>query len=332
MKMTSKSFAFVAALCLVLTGCLKDKGFENHEYGINDPDTQPPGVGFINGASARNDFGLDVNPGSQDVTGTLYIKLLAAKPASSDITMTLSAANTQAVVTAYNVANELDGITQDSIKVLQPQHFNLPATVVLPAGATGVDLPLPIINTTALDASQLYGIAVTITSADGGYVVAGNQKTIFIVFSIKNQYDGKYSKKGVFYHPSYPYYPIKQNMEMHTTGPNSVKYWWILGGGYGNPFSTNAAGTSPAWFADQEPELIVDPTTNKITAVMNTAPNGTIVYGLGKGFDNAGYDSRWDPATKTFYVCYGYNLGAGGTFVAGTTRMWIDTLTRTGPR
>ena len=36
----------LAAITMVSTGCLKDKGFENQEYGIKDPSSSPAGIGF----------------------------------------------------------------------------------------------------------------------------------------------------------------------------------------------------------------------------------------------------------------------------------------------
>ena len=57
MKKISITLALFTAMAFAFTGCLKDKGFENGEYGINDPDTQPPGVGFQFGSKSRNDYG-----------------------------------------------------------------------------------------------------------------------------------------------------------------------------------------------------------------------------------------------------------------------------------
>ncbi|MBL7748997.1 MAG: hypothetical protein JNM19_16275, partial [Chitinophagaceae bacterium] len=54
-----------AMMIVVFSGCLKDKGFDNYEYGINDPDTQPPGVGFPKAANKKNTVGLDVSGSNQ---------------------------------------------------------------------------------------------------------------------------------------------------------------------------------------------------------------------------------------------------------------------------
>ncbi|MBL0130553.1 MAG: hypothetical protein IPP43_05085 [Chitinophagaceae bacterium] len=52
-----------AALAVLFTSCLKDKGFDNGTYGINDTDTQPPGVGFPLSAKSQflNTIGINVS-------------------------------------------------------------------------------------------------------------------------------------------------------------------------------------------------------------------------------------------------------------------------------
>ncbi|MEI9911736.1 MAG: hypothetical protein WDO71_20040 [Bacteroidota bacterium] len=185
-----------------------------------------------------------------------------------------------------------------------------------------------------MDATTAYGIGLTIKSVDQGYIVAANLKDIVFAFNIKNQYDGKYSIKGKFYHPSYPYIPFATTVEMHTSGPNSVKMYWPAADDYANPWSTGSALT---WFDLQDPDFTINPATNAVT-VQNVSAGAVTFYVMGQGFDNLGYNSRYEltpvpPNTtpKTIYACYGYNA-PGGVFAAGTTRMWIDTLVYTGPR
>jgi hypothetical protein len=314
---TAVSFSF--------TSCLKDKGFEDFEYGINDPDTQPPGVGFPAGSRPKTDIGVDITSDPQVTNDLFVVNLFSGNPAGSDITVTLSD-NTTALLAAYNAANNTN------IEPLPTNVYNVPSTLVIPAGQRFAQVPLTVLNTTSLDPAVQYAIGITITDVTGGLRIATNLDDMFIVFGVKNQYDGRYNAKGKFYHPSYPFYPFNTTVEMHTTGPNSVKMYFPPFDDYLNPFATAPNGTGLTGFDFQDPDFNVNPTTNKVTSVVNVSVGGTVVYGMGLGFDNAGYDSRWDPATQTFYVCYGYNLAAGGGFILGTSRMWIDTLRRLGPR
>jgi predicted transcriptional regulator len=326
MKKILSSSLLIATFAIALTGCLKDKGFDNHTYGINDPDTQPPGVGFPlgTGAKAKNDFGLDVTSTTQAVNGFVYVNLEAGTPAKSDIHITI--ASDTNVVNAYNAANGT------SIQKLPAALWNVPTNLTIPAGSTNVQVPLNVTSTLTLNANLRYSVGLTIVAVDGGYTIAKNLKSLLIVFAVKNQYDGKYTLKGQFYHPSAaPGYPnFTTTVEMQTSGPNSVLMYSPAFADFLHPWASTNGGAATSAFGSQSPEYTINPITNKIT-VFNAFQGAVTSYSMGIGYTNAGYNSRWDPAAKTMYDCFGYNL-AGQTFVPGSSRMWIDTLIRTGPR
>lgn len=299
-----------------ITGCLKDKDFEDQKYGIQIKETK--GVSFPEALGSPIVIGINSQATPQEVSGPL-LALDQSGAASADVKVTLQINN--------------DLVTDLGFTPLGPTEFSVNSLVVtIPAGSKLSDaVKVTVSNSSLLDPLTVYGVGLTISAVDQGYKIAQNMKDIVIAFNIKNQYDGKYTLKGKFYHPSYPYYPISTTVEMHTSGPNSVKMYWPPFDDYLNPFSTSPTGTPLTGFDIQDPDFTINPTTNAIT-VQNVSAGAVTFYGMGMGYDNAGYNSRWDPATKTMYACYGYNLGAGGSFVAGSTRMWIDTLTYTGPR
>lgn len=184
-------------------------------------------------------------------------------------------------------------------------------------------------------------IGISIAEVDGGEVsrIAGS---LVVAISVKNKYDGRYTLKGQFYHPSaspdYAWYTI--DVDMITTGPNSVKMFALDPYNfYVHPWVSGGSFTS---FAGQEPEYTINPNTNKVT-VQNTAAGAVTFYSMGNSFNptppNNVYNSRYEempslPALtpKTIYACFGYNLSTSGNFIAGSSRMWIDTLIYTGPR
>lgn len=312
----------LSVLVGVLPGCLKDERFDNHEYGINDPDTQPPGIGFALGAKSRNDYGLEVSGNPQEVNGLVFVNLNSGSPAPSDITVSIQN-NSTAVIDAYNTA------TGSSVEVLPANLFSVPLSLTIEAGQRFIQVPLTVSNTLSLDPNITYGVGLTITSVTGNYTIAENMKNLFIAFSIKNKYDGTYTLKGQFYHPTAsPYTWYTTTVQMHTTGPNSVKIFYPPFDGYYHPWSSGGSITA---FGSQEPDYTINPTDNKVT-VFNSYPGAVTIYSMGLGFDNLGYDSRWVDASKTMYVCFGYNLGGGGEFNPAASRLWIDTLIRTGPR
>ncbi|GEM_PF-404708 len=317
---------FLTVLSFVFTGCLKDKGFDNYEYGINDPDTQPPGVGFPFGSKAKNDVGVDVSGSVQTIENLVYVNLEAGTTPSADINVTISN-NTTALLTAYNTANGT------AIQALPTALWNVATTITIPAGGRNATVPLNITSTLSLDPNVQYAVGLTITAADGNYKIAENLKNLFIVIGVKNQYDGKYTMKGQFYHPSLQpdFGPHTLSVELHTSGPNSVRLYWPLVSGYNTPLTS---GGGPACcFASQELSIDVTPGTN--AALPYNSAAGGLTYQVVTGYGPNTYNNRWDPVEKKFYVAWGYNLPASGVIATppgASARAWIDTLIRTGPR
>lgn len=288
------------ALGVSFTSCLKDKGFEDQQYGINDPDTQPPGVGFPLSAKANNlnTVGVNVATTAQAVDGVVYVNLLGGRTATSDITVTLTL--NDALRTAYNA---LPGT--DDILPLPSNLYNMSTTVVIPAGSRNAEIPINVLNTSGLDPNDTYGIGITIASADGGYVVAENFKNLLVQFTIKNQYHGEYEATGYVYHPSAPR-AVHEDKDVLTAGANSVTVF--LG-------DLGTAGYVALF--------TVDPVTNKltITAAPGAAGAPYTQFDTGLPTTNPGYTPQWagsaacnntyDPATKTFFVRYGYVGGTG---------------------
>lgn len=324
MKKIVLASVLFAALGFGLAGCLKDKGFENHEYGINDPDTQPPGVGFAFGNRSKTDYGLDVSASPQQVENIVFINLFTGTAPTSDVQVTLID-NTTALLTAYNTA------TGSSILPLPTNLWSVPMTVTIPAGSYNATVPITVSNTTSLNPNLQYAVGLTISAITGGYNIASNLDDLLIVFGVKNKYDGKYTMRGQFYHPSLQpdFGPHVFQVEAHTSGPNSVKIFWPLVGGYNTPLTS---GGGPACcFAAQEFGININPSTNAATPV-NVAVGATIVYDPILSHAGNTYNNRWDDAQKIFYTAFGYSLSGSGTVIPGVSRGWIDTLIRTGPR
>lgn len=178
------------------------------------------------------------------------------------------------------------------------------------------------LNGAKWDLSKKYAMGFRIMNADGRAITTGKDSVLALI-SIKNQYDGTYDLTWTNYHPSSnPGYTGGTTViEMHTVGSNSSKMYWPDAGGYAIP---SILGGSPGYFSAQEPAYTVDPVTNKVT-VMNTV--GSVVYSMA-----ANYDSHYDPATRTFYVRFGYNYDPGGIFNPATNREWTQEFKYTGPR
>jgi hypothetical protein len=303
-----------------LASCLKDTNYDDNITGNNlsnvskvielAPLVNPP----------YHDQSQSFDLKNEEITVTfLTVRLAAAEPASEDITVTLDTSNTAALLTAFNDQYDQNVITFPS------SIFSFVGgvpQVVIPKGERSATLEI-ITNTSNFDPSEAYGLGFSIASIDKpGYVASGNFGDYVSTIGAKNQYDGTYRDDFLNYHPSANtgYTGSTVNVELRTAGPVSNKMYWE--GGYYNPAILGGGLTA---FGSQEPLLTLDPATNKVT-VTNAVATGP-VYVNAKGYDN-----HYDPATKIYYLKFGYNYTATGDFNPAATREWTIKLTYKGPR
>lgn len=160
-----------------------------------------------------------------------------------------------------------------------------------------------------------YAIGLSIAEMSDGEI-SKIAKDVVVIVSIKNDYDGIYSLKGYSDIPGTPYVgnftvPCTEELEVATSGANSVFLF---------PTQPVANAASFAYISNLLPDITIDKTNNKITAV-NARPGGIdLIFPY-----DAAYNSRYDAATKTIYVKY-------GVAPAGSGRYIIDTLTFCRPR
>jgi hypothetical protein len=305
------SFILLAFTVVLATGCLKDKGFDNQEYGIKDPSgTSTPGVGFNlkGGAGYIRTIGLDVSSTGQTIAPeNVTIGYYANTNAPKDINVSI--ALDPSIVDDYNAAN---GTT---IQLLDPSVYTIASpNLVIGAGKQNVAINMIVNSTLTLDPSTTYAIAFRIVNVDNGVKIASNMDKHLLIFNIKNRYDGRYELTFTNTHPT-----LNPNglggtveVEMWTSGPNSVKVHWE--GGFYNPAILNGALNA---FGSQEPEYTIDAATNVVT-VQNAFAGAVTFYTMFPG-----YNSFYDPATRVIDTKWGYS---------GFTRSWTQNFTYLGPR
>ncbi len=294
-------FLLLSTIFLGNMGCVKDDGFDNNEYGINDPGSIP-GVLFqqskvdADGNQVPNLSGIfSVN--TPQTIQTL-VKIAAAGPVTSDLRIGITVDNTLLAVS---------GLT-----ALDPSQYQVPSEVVIPAGEKYAYLVVTIPDASPLDLSLKYGLGFSISSvSDNGYAIASNLQNVVVGILIKNQYDATYDfVGGYFYHPSAP-----------RAEPNTNSGDTKLLSSY-SPTQVKAA-LGDLGGSDYYVLLDVDPITNKVTI---TPFPGSATPPVDQFDDalpdfNPGYTPQWsrssecnntyDPATKTFYLRYGY-VGSTG--------------------
>jgi hypothetical protein len=298
MKRIVSSLLLLATMGVAFTGCLKDKGFDNHEYGINDPDTQPPGVGFPLAANARNLVGLVISTQPQDATNIIYVNLEGGQPAGSDITITIDTISKQ-LIDAYNLANNTN------IQILDPSRYTVARTITIPAGSRNAQIPITIPNTAVLNPNISYGLGFTITSVSSGYTVAQNLKNLLVVFNLKNKYDGEYNMTGSLVDnlgQATGLYPIRIWLE--TVNATDVlfsnrEYLFAAPNGF-NIHPVNIGGVSG--FGSFCPVFKFDLSNDKVVSVVNYfgQPSSN---GRSAQLDPTGIN-QWDATTRDVSVKY----------------------------
>ena len=295
------------SLFVAVTGCLKDKGFEDQKYGIQIvPGSRA--VAFPKAPNSPVIIGITGRATPLTVSGPA-ITIEGDGPATSDVSVKL----------AFNDAL----VTAKGLTLLPTGSYSLSTTTAVIKSGKSFDSTLKITlnNSNTLDPTKTYGVGISMTSVDGGYSLAENSKNIVIGFTIKNKYDGIYRLQG--YHNRTPYtFPYDVTIHMITQGANSVVFYWPEVKSNGHPIGTGVGLTS--WYGDQfQPLVTFNTTTDAVTNVSNNIVGGTamaVFTGTGAGVSR--FDGTVNPAKMYVYWNYSGN----------PLRAFFDTLTYISPR
>jgi len=312
--------ASALTLSVLVSSCLKDKGFEDGEYGTDVKEIK--GVAFPLAPSSPVIKSINSQTTTQDFQ-VPNITLEQEGAAASDVTVTVTLNNAL-------VADAMAADPTLNLTVLPADAYTISTTsIVIPAGQKFSDaLKLNIPNSSSLDPTLTFAVGFSITAVSSGYTIAANQKDIVVGFSIKNKYDGVYNLR--FRTTGWGAYGIADDapseeyateVDMETSGANSNRLFNNYFGDYILPGFTGGAGNVAGYtaFGATSPEFVFDLNTNALIDVRNTAlpdaRNRTLAI------NPAVTDSRYDPATKTIYA----------SFLMGQTgrpnQVFYDTLT-----
>ncbi len=169
------------------------------------------------------------------------------------------------------------------------------------------------VNTSLIDLSHRNGLGFTITSISGVGKISSNYFSRGVEITLNNQYDGIYLLRGYILRAgdaSATGWVGPKEITLATNGPSSVRY--VQSHGWANQATIGIAGSV------SNPTYTVAP-DNSVTI---TSDGGAFPAGLG---NLAPFNSRYDPATKTFYAYATWSGGAGN-------REMKDTLVYLRPR
>jgi hypothetical protein len=212
--------------------------------------------------------------------------------------ITVNVAVDAATLTQYNTENGTNYVVPPTA------IFNLPASVVIKKGERISQSQITITNNSSFDFGVNYALPLKITSASKGVISSNFGKAVY-AFGVRNIYDGHYSLKGYSLRAGDAAktgnFVLDAGRDLVTVGGNinqfnDLQVWADLTGvGIGLPtFTVNA-------------------------------DNSVTISSSGGAYNAPGYNSRYDPATKTYYVSFTWGAGP-------SARLATDTLVYVRPR
>lgn len=288
MKNIKWSLALPLLLLVMLTGCLKDKDFDDQKYGLISQ--QSKAVGFIAAPSSPVVIGITGQSGTVTVDGPMITINGTAQAASAKTSIVL--VEDASLVTTAGLTPLPTGTY--SINTKNPS---------IEAGdSLTSQLRISVDKSDQLDPNLTYGVGYRIQSVDQGYGISRNMSTIVIGFAIKNKYDGVYTLNG--YHNRVPYnFPYETEMELRTVGPNAVAFFYVGENSYGHPIGVGP-NNSLSWYgADISPVIEFDLTSNLVTNVYNSTSAVSVTMFTGAGSRT----SKFNPADRSITVDWNYS-------------------------
>jgi Domain of unknown function (DUF1735) len=323
-------------LSFFMTGCLKDKDYDNGSIqSVRSGDAQKLVEIALTATSIDNFLVISMNSSNTDTTiGLIPVIVNSADGATEDVNVTL--VPNPALIGDYNANNGT-------------LHEQAPAsvfTIVNPPSSDGTGYIVTITKGTNTGFLQVklktsdylghdYAFGYQISKVDkSGYLVSSNLSTGVVAIGVKNKYDGNYTLKIETI--GWTAYGIADgvtaiypgNLGLVTASANAVTTTNPSAGPL-EPAFTGTAGVpgtigGPTAFGATTPEFVFDLATDKITNILNTTPDD----GRGRVLipNPAVTDNRYDAATKTIYAAYIMKQnGRPNQFI-------YDTLKYVGPR
>jgi hypothetical protein len=271
-------FGVFIAIAAAASGCLKDSDYDNGVIqSVRTTSNLIKPIELKISATNNSDFAtVSVNSTPNDTTSDLVPVVLAtADPAPEDIHVTI--ALDDSLVDNYNNANGT------SYAVPDPSMYTIPTLdVVIPKGSNQAYVQIKYHIPDFVGADWAFGFKI-VSVQESGYTISGNFNEGVVSLAVKNQYDGIYKGTGTMLHPVYSGSFSNKDEVMTTSGANSVLLY---------PLNTTVLFGVAL-------NITIDPATN-----LCELESSSVVL---TPYDPAA--NYYDPATKTFYLDFGYSGG-----------------------
>ena len=280
---------------LFLNSCLKDKGFENSEYGLNPAANNSSAiVQFLGGGFPffAKDQLLKADP--TKARDTAYLQIFYVNnglPTANDVTIKF--AISPAALTEFNS----DPNKADFDRLPDSTFIFTQTSAVVKAGQSySAKIPF-IFFPGKVDPSKLYMLPIRITDG-GGNIISSNSST-FYIHIVGNPLAGSYVSDGYFYHPTVPRAINALHKDLAAIDDIFVE---TNLGDLAAPISISIDASNNVFIAYLNGNVGIGP-----TSLFLVNPS----YTPFPGSNPAIYTNKYDPVTKTFYLRYGYPGGSG---------------------
>lgn len=303
---------FLLASSLTVTSCLKDKDYEDGKFqSLRSRGEQRVVEMGLTATSNVNYLNIALDATPDDTTFNLIpIILASANPAQEDIKVTVVL--NPALIGEYNATSDPQtnhGEAPASLYTIEnPAAAGGGYVVTIPRGSNTGFLRIKLVPEDYLGFDYALGFQIS-KIEPSSYLVSSNLGTGVVAIGIKNEWDGIYDIKGYALRAGDPALTgnfTDREMALVTSGATSVAFGSLALWGDGN--SLIAIGN---------PNLAINTAVGPPHPVTITSPGGA---------SNApGYNSRYEPATKTFFISFTWGAGPA-------SRLATDTLTYNRPR
>lgn len=302
MKNNNKWLGLIAVTLLLLTvlnSCIKNRNVLATDFSQATSIVDLPVIGF-------NVLAFDVTPVPQVVK--IYVELAGPIPADKDIQVTL--AYDPVALVDYNAANtdttgpNATGTITHFVK-LADSAFTLPSLIATIKKGERLGIIELTIIPSKVDLSIQNAIALKIVDAQG-ITIADNLKSVIYAIVVRNKWDADYNVTGWFFHPSAGR-AIKTIKHLSTINATRVQTGV---GDLGNQFQFDVINNLLVnWSSGDETSSGFMTLDNPGGTDYSDPSNGGYLPGDAT-FNKTIYNNTYDPATKTFYMHYGYQNGA----------------------
>ena len=285
------NLAVIAGMSSVLfSSCLKDTAITDYSDNAIKPVVLVPNGNFPR-TSSVTPLALDNTPTPYELR--VYARVSWSKPLEKSIDVTFK--EDDAAIAAYNTAFGSNWVKLNSTAYTIPS-----LKITIPAGQQEAYIPVQIIPD-KVDGNVNNILAFTITDASGE-TVATNYQTVLTPILLKNIYEANYAVTGYFHHPTGPR-AINATKYFATVTPDRVEGQLGDLAGWGFRITVTGAVVSN-W------EGTGTTATTGSGLMSSDNPGGQPFPAPTPGtppWVHSTYNNSYDPATKTFWLHYGYN-------------------------